>query len=84
MSFAVAAVGALMFHTLAVGFVVPNLRSRALGAAKPAALQLPEQVVPGRFFRDSNLAEFHSILREIGSFNFSSAFELFPACGSSA
>ena len=55
MSFAVAAVGALMFHTLAVGFVVPNLqRSNSKGVqgvqgALPAA-KLPEQVVPGWFF----------------------------------
>lgn len=50
-SFAVAAVGALLFHT-AVGFVVPNLqRSNSKGVqgvqgALPAA-KLPEQVVPG-------------------------------------
>eukprot|EP00434_Breviolum_minutum_P018086 symbB.v1.2.015952.t1/scaffold1203.1/size131588/19 len=51
-SFAVAAIGALMFHTFAVGFVVPNLqRSNSKGVqgvqgALPAA-KLPEQVVPG-------------------------------------
>lgn len=51
-SFAVAAVGALMFHTLAVGFVVPNLQrsnSKGVQGALPAA-KLPEQVVPGWFF----------------------------------
>jgi len=47
-SFAVAAVGALLFHT-AVGFVVPNLQrsnSKGVQGALPAA-KLPEQVVPG-------------------------------------
>ena len=67
MSFAVAAVGALMFHT-AVGFVVPNLqRSNSKGVqgvqgALPAA-KLPEQVAPGWFFGGFQLGIWQHFMR---------------------